>query len=260
MSNCRWILAEALAGLALHSAALAGAETDWFASGCDSNPPPIEVLSTEPQNLIVRARTSPVDPGTDEIVLATPDGELWAQAPSFAAWGVTPNHGASRVEGTQTWFRLSAVTGLRSRLDRCTQELWLDTAGARHVAFRYAATAPREAIAVAEEPGGFLNLDLQYLRASGVNVPSGLAEAGLFNRFGYGTQTLLHEDGRTARLETTWTRDRADVLQRLRIGDAITKAQVLGRSVRFGGVQWGTDFSLQPDLVTFPLPAVQGIA
>src|SRR5687767_12342622 len=115
MSKCRWILAEALAGLALHSAAFAGAETDWFASGCDSEPT-IEMLSPEPQNLIVRARTSPVDPGTDEIVLATPDGELWAQAASFAAWGVTPNHGASRVEDTQTWYRLSAVAGLRSRL------------------------------------------------------------------------------------------------------------------------------------------------
>ena len=28
--------------------------------------------------------------------------------------------------------------------------------------------------------------------------------------------------------------------------------------MRFGGVQWGTDFSLQPDRITFPLPTISG--
>src|SRR5262249_36839264 len=33
-----------------------------------------------------------------------------------------------------------------------------------------------------------------------------------------------------------------------------------GRSLRFSGVQYGTNFTLQPDLITYPLPAFPGTA
>ena len=70
------------------------------------------------------------------------------------------------------------------------------------------------------------------------------------------------ESGRRslARLDTTWTRDFPDQLATLRLGDSISTPGAWGRAVRFGGVQYGTNFSTQPSLVTTPLLAAQGEA
>jgi outer membrane usher protein len=46
----------------------------------------------------------------------------------------------------------------------------------------------------------------------------------------------------------------------LRVGDAISASGSWGRSARFGGVQFGTNFSTQPTLVTTPLLFAQGEA
>ena len=61
-------------------------------------------------------------------------------------------------------------------------------------------------------------------------------------------------------LESTWTRDKPMQLTRLRFGDAISGASSWGGAVRFGGVQWATDFSLQPGFVTSPRPGISGEA
>jgi len=70
------------------------------------------------------------------------------------------------------------------------------------------------------------------------------------------------ESGRRslARLDTTWTRDFPDQLATLRLGDSISTPGAWGRAMRFGGVQYGTNFSTQPSLVTTPLLAAQGEA
>ncbi len=69
------------------------------------------------------------------------------------------------------------------------------------------------------------------------------------------------EDGpATARLDTTWTRDFPDRMATLRVGDSISTPGPWGRAVRFGGLQFGTNFSTQPMLVTTPLLAAQGEA
>jgi outer membrane usher protein len=47
-------------------------------------------------------------------------------------------------------------------------------------------------------------------------------------------------------------------LTRLRFGDAISGASSWGGVVRFGGVQWATDFSLQPGFMTSPRPKISG--
>jgi hypothetical protein len=71
-----------------------------------------------------------------------------------------------------------------------------------------------------------------------------------------------HDDLRreAVRLDSTWTLDFPERLATLRVGDAISASGAWGRSVRFGGVQFGTNFSTQPTLVTTPLLYAQGEA
>ena len=64
----------------------------------------------------------------------------------------------------------------------------------------------------------------------------------------------------TTRLDTTWTRDMPERLATLRVGDGISAPGAWGRAVRFGGVQFGTNFATQPTLITTPLLAARGEA
>ncbi|MBK6351186.1 MAG: fimbrial biogenesis outer membrane usher protein [Proteobacteria bacterium] len=92
----------------------------------------------------------------------------------------------------------------------------------------------------------------------------GIVEAGVFTPHGVGTNALLSrddDDSRSAvRLETTWTLDLPERLATLRLGDTISASGAWGRSVRFGGVQFGTNFATQPTLVTTPMLAARGSA
>ena len=60
------------------------------------------------------------------------------------------------------------------------------------------------------------------------------------------------------RLDSTYVYSDPDTLRRYRLGDFITGGLGWTRPVRLGGVQVNSDFSMRPDLVTFPLPSVEG--
>ena len=70
----------------------------------------------------------------------------------------------------------------------------------------------------------------------------------------------LNGKATAVRLDTTWTRDQPLEVASLRVGDAISGTSSWGGAVRFGGVQWSTNFSTQPGFIAFPLPGVSGEA
>ena len=123
------------------------------------------------------------------------------------------------------------------------------------------ADAPR---ATRTGPGGFVNYDVSAERTDSRRQAGGFVELGLFGNQGVLTGTLVARHGddarSVARLDTTWTRDFPERMATLRVGDAITTPGAWGRAVRFGGVQFGTNFSTQPTLVTTPLLAATGEA
>ncbi len=96
-------------------------------------------------------------------------------------------------------------------------------------------------------------------QTSGVDAALG---ATLFAPLGTLTMTgfaqTLDGANQAVRLDTTAEWDQPDLLRRLLLGDAVSGGLAWSRSVRFGGVQLATDFTLQPGLTTFPLPAFFG--
>lgn len=60
------------------------------------------------------------------------------------------------------------------------------------------------------------------------------------------------------RLDTMMRFDDSDTLRHLVLGDTINGAPAYARPVRFGGIQYASDFSLRPGLVTQPLPSFFG--
>lgn len=62
------------------------------------------------------------------------------------------------------------------------------------------------------------------------------------------------------RYDTFWSSEDENQVMSWRVGDLITNGLAWSSSVRLGGIQIGRDFSVRPDLVTYPLPAFAGQA
>ena len=86
--------------------------------------------------------------------------------------------------------------------------------------------------------------------------PWGILSSGLLAYAGAGNATLdpTSAPNRTVRLDTVYTFSDVGAMRRYSLGDLITGGLSWTRPVRLTGVQFRSDFSLRPDLVTFPLP------
>ncbi|MCU7373422.1 fimbria/pilus outer membrane usher protein [Paucibacter sp. O1-1] len=121
--------------------------------------------------------------------------------------------------------------------------------------------APR--LTLPQQLGLFANYDLYWQRRSqgGGSSLDGLAELGALTARGDLNHLLLYrQQGDLLRLETRWTLDQPERMARLRLGDTVSQPGAWGRALRLGGLQWGTDFSLRPGFLSFPLPSLKGEA
>nr|WP_298249713.1 fimbria/pilus outer membrane usher protein [uncultured Halomonas sp.] len=116
--------------------------------------------------------------------------------------------------------------------------------------------------------GGFINYDLFHQFRSDTNdATSGTFELAGFSQWGLLTTTMLARaqdgwpnDADVVRLNTTLRHDEPSKLRTLILGDSYSRPGAWGRSVLYGGIQWGTNFDTRPDFTTFPLPEISGEA
>lgn len=198
------------------------------------------------------------------LLLRRADGTLLARGQDWHTWRLSHPDVVPHWHHGEAYYPLDGLPGLAYRVDESTQTVAIEAAPELFPPTHLRPGTPYFAPPTPSGPGGFLNYDFLAERATGDTRLNGLFELGAFNGAGVGTASALGRthDGETRwlRLETTWTRDRPEALASLRLGDAITRAGAWGRPVRFGGVQWATDFSVQPGFVAFPLPSVAGEA
>lgn len=172
-----------------------------------------------------------------------------------------PAGGLRQLEG-EPHVLLSRDGDWRWQVDEATQTLVLEAPAAAFLGQRLdlAAEAPRVTEPALWAP--FLNYDAQLQARSGSRSSAdALWELGLLAPQGDFSSTQLSRRGSgMTRLDTRWQRDDPQRLARLRVGDNISHAGSWGRALRYGGLQWGTDFSLQPGFLSFPLPTLKGEA
>jgi len=192
------------------------------------------------------------------------DGRLFAGADDLIRWRIKlPQQAPFSVRGKE-YYPLDTIEGLEYGIEERTQVLLIR--GLPNIFSPTRINARSTAYAPPDPPsaGGFLNYDLQYQRHDRDQQLDSLLEFGLFNTWGFGTTTFLghslQDQTRLTRLETSWTYDEPLTKRSLRIGDSISQPGSWGRSVRFGGIQWGTEFAIRPDFIPFPLPTLTGEA
>ena len=200
----------------------------------------------------------------DTVVLLRSDGRLFAGAEDLRRWRVRlPETDPITLYGDD-FYALDALAGLTYRLDEVTQTLAMQVPAGLFDATRLMGKETRFSAPTPASLGGFLNYDVTANHAQGLTDTNGVLELGGFGSLGTAEARILALDlggqASAIRLDTTWTRDQPMQLASLRFGDAISGTSSWGGAVRFGGVQWATNFSVQPGFVTFPLPGISGEA
>ncbi|MDW8845444.1 fimbria/pilus outer membrane usher protein [Erwinia sp. MMLR14_017] len=120
-------------------------------------------------------------------------------------------------------------------------------------------------------PGALFNYDLytSHTSASGTRL-SAWNEFRLFGNQGqFATNGVYQQqlsgtpgaqDEGYLRYDTWWSNQNENHSLSWRVGDLTTDSLSWSNSVRLGGVRIGRDFSIRPDLITYPLPSFSGQA
>lgn len=151
----------------------------------------------------------------------------------------------------------------RQRLVLTVPDGWLP-------ASRIALSNAQAAVTPRNSSGALLNYDIYTSHTqSGTSQASAWHELRFFGDAGSLSTTGTARQGFSGprginngyrRYDTTFVASNEANATRWSAGDVISDALAWSSSVRMGGVSWGRDFSIRPDLITYPLPAFSGEA
>ncbi len=178
-----------------------------------------------------------------------------------------PAHASTAEDGL---IALASLPGVAVRLDTATQTLYL-TAGAQalqpQVLHAVGAAAPAD-VPLQSGVGATLNYDVSGGTTDGHGYGNGLFDLRVFSPFGVASTQALAYAGQGPsgfsgqdtfiRLDSAYVYSDFANQRRYGVGDFITGGLSWTRPVRLGGVQVTRDFTMRPDLVTFPLPSLAG--
>jgi outer membrane usher protein len=253
--------------LLLASFSLCAAPCAFSAADVNDAPgdhPAAQSMDLQPMLLMVDINQQRLNDTT--LILKGPRGEMYGSEKDLHNWRLRLPAVAPVIFRGARYYPLAALPGIVAKLDEATQSLSIEV---KPETFAYTdISAPRRAISapIPPSPGMFFNYDLVTERPNeGAIQGSGLFELGAFNAFGTGLTTFALQKGngqsRSLRLDTSFTVDQPQRVASFRLGDAISRpATVWGRAVRFGGVQYSTNFATQPGLITFPIQSFSGQA
>ncbi|WP_244122767.1 fimbria/pilus outer membrane usher protein [Burkholderia metallica] len=158
---------------------------------------------------------------------------------------------------------LDTIAGLRYRYDAARQSVDLQMADPLRRPYAVDSRALPATQAASASRGVAINYEA-YAQTIGDRQVSLYTDVRYFDPYGVfnttGTAYFYNGQRRYTRFDTSWSRSDPARPSTTQIGDAISGSLAWTRSVRFGGVQWRSNFALRPDLVTFPIPSLSGSA
>jgi outer membrane usher protein len=200
------------------------------------------------------------------LALQTPDGRILVSSRDLRSWRL-PMPASHPIEHmAEHYYLLDSFAGLTYRVAGPEQTLNIDAPASLFTPVTLEGRAAGFNDPTPSPLGAFLNYDAVSQHTDHGTSTSALLEGNVFGPFGTGVVRLLERpaqigDAGSVRLESTWTRDDPLNATTFRLGDSVTGASgSWGGAVRFGGMQWASNFLTRPGLVTMPLPGVTGEA
>jgi outer membrane usher protein len=165
------------------------------------------------------------------------------------------------------WLDLGQLDGVTMEYESTLQRLKLTVPPGWLPHQSLGASAARARVPVEVGFGALFNYDVYAASPTqGRNRASAWLEQRGFDRWGALVNTgVLRADGsatgeRYLRYDTAWRYSDETRMRSYVAGDLITGALPWSNAVRLGGVSVARDFSVRPDLVTYPLPRFSGQA
>ncbi len=211
-------------------------------------------------------------PHGDAFVLLDDDGELYAETRNLLAWRVRQPYPEEIPFRGRDFFRLSEFPGVEASIDLRQYRVVVSFPPNLLEDSGVTLTSPQPP--KPESSTGFsmdYDLSLQDNGSSLGMGRAGLLQPTIFSPAGFLTSGITYTNfefeppsgnnvpNDWTRLETTWGRDIPSKMLSVRLGDSTTGTGTWGRAIRFGGFRIGTNFATQPNLITFPLPSIEGV-
>ncbi len=198
------------------------------------------------------------------LVIQGPDDSWAARVVDLRSWRVILDEANIMTFNGEPFYRLDTLEGAVVAFNDRTLTLDL-TLPASSFEGTAVSRGRKSTLPPQSGRGAFVDYDVQYLTGDGVRERlDALLELGAFDELGVLISDFrlgdITEEVELVRLETSFTKDFPKQRASLRLGDAVTVGGVLGRPVRFGGVQFASKFSTDPSFITFPLPTIGGLA
>ena len=233
----------------------------------DASLPPIQLAAADDQLavLAVVLNGQPKD-GVAYVVRDRRDGLMVDQADAAAPQPAASSDRVREFEG-RLYVPLSSIEGLVWNVLEDRQQLDIRIDPALFPAWSTPLTPPDRKLPSTPDWGGYFNYGVFASRTSGQDTDplSGAFTTSLFGPAGVGTlSALVNPQGLGAQdvvvLDANWRWDDVRKMTTTIVGDSISAPGWWGRPIRFGGVQYSSNFALQPNFVSTPLLAVSGLA
>jgi outer membrane usher protein len=190
------------------------------------------------------------------------DGALLIPKPDLDEIGIRSAGAKADANGL---IDVTQLSGLTAEINESAQTLILQARSGRLMPQLIDIRPPAAAFHHASSGTGLI-LDYDSV-ATKVNNSEGVTAGASYQATGFmpwgaltttGFGTLGSGQNQLTRLDTALEIDDQDALRQWVIGDAISGGLNWSRAVRFAGLHVGTDYSLEPELVTQPLPQFFG--
>jgi outer membrane usher protein len=215
---------------------------------------------------VLELRVNGVLSGQDVVALRDAGGGLWLAESDFVRLRLKLPSAPPHVADGRRYYPVAAISGAKVAFDEARSAASINAPAAAFQSSSLRLTGVNRPPMSKSGTGAFFNYELygQTGQYPGAGVASGLGELGIFSPVGVLINTLAEQTTQGmsgfVRLESTFSHDFPDSLETLRLGDAISVPGSWAEAVRFGGLQWGTNYAIRPDLVTTPLLAATGTA
>ncbi|GKS68774.1 outer membrane usher protein [Nitrosomonas sp. PY1] len=196
------------------------------------------------------------------LVLIRENGEILVKEKDLIKWNLRKPESQTEIYQNEHYYLLSIIGNFQ--IDKRLQTIKISIPPQNFLPNMLNVRNQITEIAQTPPLGGFINYDLSVQHSQGNRSAGAQLEFGVFGSWGNATtrvlSTNLSSDPKIVRLDSTLTKDMPEHKISLRLGDSINRSGTWGRSVRFGGIQWGTNFATQPEFISFPLPSLSGQA
>ena len=215
---------------------------------------------------VLELRVNGVLSGQDVVALRDAGGGLWLAESDFVRLRLRLPAASPHVADGKRYYPVSAIAGARVVFDEGRSAASVNVPAAAFQSSSLALLGLNRPPMSKAGTGAFFNYEVYGQRGaySGADVASGFGELGIFGPLGVlintGAEQTTQGVSTLVRLESTFSHDFPDSLETVRLGDAVNVPGSWANAVRFGGVQWGTNYAIRPDLVTTPLLAATGTA